>query len=496
MANITEYLRKIKSAVFGKDVRDSIHDAIQAINADVSTVKSDSDHAVEVVLGIPEFMSYTYLGPMTVYELEEQTDDNLLAIVAPTQDLNGPSTTYTLDNIHGDVGDIVYRTDGEWHQYEGTDDAYTYLGVKRYVEDKITSVDSREAAHWQEFNSRWSELGQGLQSMFAAKADLVNGKIPASQIPTDVMEYKGKWNASTNTPTIQNGVGDKGDVYIVDTAGTWNGIDFSVNDRIIFNGSVWERIPSGEVMSVNGKTGPVVLTASDVGALPSNTVIPSQLSELSGDSTHRTVTDAQIESWDEGTSVEVTPLLTSGTKIATFTVDEESIDIYAPEGGSGGGSGGIYDTNITILSGLSIPAGETGVTVTSDKIKADSLIDIYYEDEYDVETTYTQAVGSVTITLSEASSEVIRFSMKITNEPTPISYNDLSDTPNIPTQLSELESDETHRVVTDAQIQAWNNKGNGNMTAAVYDPDGNISTAGGIKAYINSVIADAIGGGY
>lgn len=48
------------------------------------------------------------------------------------------------------------------------------------------------------------------------------------------------------------------------------------------------------VDSVNGQTGEVVLTASDVNALPDNTT----LADLSGDSTHRTVTDAEKTAWN------------------------------------------------------------------------------------------------------------------------------------------------------------------------------------------------------
>ena len=45
-----------------------------------------------------------------------------------------------------------------------------------------------------------------------------------------------------------------------------------------------EYIGSGEVTSVNGKTGTVVLSASDVNALPANTTIPSKTSDLNNDS--------------------------------------------------------------------------------------------------------------------------------------------------------------------------------------------------------------------
>lgn len=42
----------------------------------------------------------------------------------------------------------------------------------------------------------------------------------------------------------------------------------------------------------------ITLSASDVGALPDTTPIPSSLSDLSSDSTHRTVTDAEKETWN------------------------------------------------------------------------------------------------------------------------------------------------------------------------------------------------------
>jgi hypothetical protein len=50
-----------------------------------------------------------------------------------------------------------------------------------------------------------------------------NGKILVSQLPNSVMEYKGTWDAATNTPTLANGTGNQGDVYLCNVAGT---VDF------------------------------------------------------------------------------------------------------------------------------------------------------------------------------------------------------------------------------------------------------------------------------
>ena len=82
------------------------------------------------------------------------------------------------------------------------------------------------------------------------------GKVPVSQLPSSLMEYKGTWNASTNTPTLANGTGDTGDVYICSVAGTVNfgagAITFAVGDYVIYSGSIWQRSSgaTGTVTSV------------------------------------------------------------------------------------------------------------------------------------------------------------------------------------------------------------------------------------------------------
>jgi hypothetical protein len=84
--------------------------------------------------------------------------------------------------------------------------------------------------------------------------------------------YEGTWNAATNTPTLTSSVGVQGHYYVVSVAGNTNlnGItDWQLGDWAIFNGSVWEKVDNTDaVVSVNGYTGAVVLTFSDVGAPP------------------------------------------------------------------------------------------------------------------------------------------------------------------------------------------------------------------------------------
>lgn len=62
------------------------------------------------------------------------------------------------------------------------------------------------------------------------------------------LNYKGTWNASTNTPVLASGVGTKGDYYVVSVAGTTtlDGIsNWGVGDWAVFNGAAWQRVEGG-----------------------------------------------------------------------------------------------------------------------------------------------------------------------------------------------------------------------------------------------------------
>jgi hypothetical protein len=99
----------------------------------------------------------------------------------------------------------------------------------------------------------------------------------ASGVATGTLSYQGTWDASTNTPTLTSSVGTQNQYYVVSVAGTTNlnGInDWQIGDWAIFNGSVWQKIDqSPSVLSVNGQTGAVVLTAVSVGATPNTAYV-------------------------------------------------------------------------------------------------------------------------------------------------------------------------------------------------------------------------------
>ena len=163
------------------------------------------------------------------------------------------------------------------------------------------------------------------------------GKVPVSELPAAVLgalSYQGTWNASTNTPTLASGVGVKGYYYVVSVAGSTDldGItDWKVGDWAVYNGTAWQKVDNtDQVTSVNGQTGTVVLTTTDV-----------------AEGTNEYFTDARARasvsagtgiSYDSGTGVitnsapDQTVALTDGTAIdVTGTYPNFTINNTAPD---------------------------------------------------------------------------------------------------------------------------------------------------------------------
>lgn len=69
------------------------------------------------------------------------------------------------------------------------------------------------------------------------------------------------------------------------------------------SGKLYTAPTEAPVQSVNGKTGVVSLTASDVGALPSSTTIPTKTSQLENDSSFITASGAPVQSVNSKTGV-------------------------------------------------------------------------------------------------------------------------------------------------------------------------------------------------
>ena len=197
----------------------------------------------------------------------------------------------------------------------GTSDAQTVLGLTPSNAGlDILSAASVSAQQALLLLSSGAFLEAGAASGLATLD--VSGKIPADQLPVSVMEYKGAWNASTNTPALVDGTGDSGDVYRVSVAGSQDlgsgAITFEVGDYAIYNGTIWERLDGTDaVSSVDGMQGAVDLSARYIA------MTDRPVGALAGTTDTQTLSNKRIVN-----------RIGSITSSATVTPDIDSCDVF------------------------------------------------------------------------------------------------------------------------------------------------------------------------
>jgi hypothetical protein len=158
--------------------------------------------------------------------------------------------------------------------------------------------------------------GKGLSTNDFANED--KDKLTHAVVDTDLanVAFTGSFTDLINTPaSYSSGLGiDISNTNQISVKVDGTTVAYNLNGELTSSGG-------GAVDSVNGQTGVVVLTASDVGALADTTKIPSKTSDLTNDSGFIT----GITSSDVTTALGYTPqtLLVSGTNIKT--INNESI---------------------------------------------------------------------------------------------------------------------------------------------------------------------------
>jgi hypothetical protein len=229
----------------------------------MSTKKFKSDVSIEALLKLPNLTADRVITLNASGEVEE-------SVVTPTELGSLSGVTSSVQDQLDDKADQV-DLDAHINDLAGAHAAsaisVTPAGnlaaddVQEALEELQTDVDSRIPS---------SEKGavNGVATLDAG------GKVPVSQLPNSVMEFKGAYNASTNSPTLADGTGNAGDVYRVSVAGTPTGFtdpsmseELNVGDFVIYSGTVWQKAPASDaVLSVFGRQGVVTAQSGDYSA--------------------------------------------------------------------------------------------------------------------------------------------------------------------------------------------------------------------------------------
>lgn len=226
-------------------------------------------------------------------------------------DVTGAADRFVIHN----TGDIVLKPQSGNVEVTGDITATTFIG-------SLTGAAS--------LNVLTSAVGanNGVASLDSA------GHVPLSQLPSTLVEYKGTWAASTNTPTLANGTGTAGWFYIASDGGTVNfgagNITFNAGDWVLYNGSIWQRaVQSNIVQSVNGQTG--VVTINAINQLTGDVTAGPASGSASAASTVAKIQGTTV-SGTTGTSNVVFSAAPTISGTATFTGSVSSPTIFYPSG--------------------------------------------------------------------------------------------------------------------------------------------------------------------
>lgn len=214
------------------------------------------------------------------------------------------------------------------------------------------------------------------------------GKLKVSQLPASVFTYLGGWNASTNNPPLANGGGDAGDTYKVTVGGTVNfgagNITFVAGDFVIYAGGVYTKdTDTGNVLTVNGYTGAVVLVTDDIAedGSPTNKWFTdararTALGATTANNVPRLVTLSGVAADSvslgafDGTTIRATPTIKEALQDLETAVEAASTGISGLDTDDVAEGSNLYYTNARARAALGNGTGGTGNAgvVTNDTV--------------------------------------------------------------------------------------------------------------------------------
>ncbi len=159
-----------------------------------------------------------------------------------------------------------------------------------------------------------------------------SSKVPVTNLPASAQtgsEYKGIYNATTNTPTLIDGTGTNGDFHRVSVAGTQDfgagNITFDIGDLVLYDGTLtlWQKVDGSPdlVQSVNGFQGVVVLTSTNIAEgtnlyyteprVTANTNVAANTTHRTSDGSDHTFLNQSVTTTSSPSFVKVTAVTTA-----------------------------------------------------------------------------------------------------------------------------------------------------------------------------------------
>ena len=309
------------------------------------------------------------------------------------------------------------------------------------------------------------------------------GKVTAAQLPAGAVTFQGTWSAASNTPTLANGTGTAGYEYVVTASGTVNfgagNITFTAGDFVIYNGSIWQRIPTGGlgVTSFNTRTGAVTLSSSDVTTALTYTPYNGSTNPNGYVNSSQAASAAPVQSvfGRTGTvtlqSSDVTGALTSGSiansKLANSTIVVNGVTLTLGDtndtitAAAGTLTGTTLASNVVTSSLTTVGTIVTGVwngTAITNSYLANSTITHSAGTGISITGGTTSLGGTVTITNSGVTSIVAGYDVTVSGSTGAVTVNSL------PTVTSTTTTSGYTVDFTGPGMVTWAPTANGNQT--------------------------------
>ena len=212
------------------------------------------------------------------------------------QDISGKANTEDLATVafSGDYNDLdnlptipSAQVNSDWNATSGK----AQILNKPSIPSKPSDIGAASSSHTHT-SANITDLSSTISSAISGKADsatsLSGYGITDAYTKTEIdgmisagMHYKGTKASYSALPSTGNAIGDLWNVTDTGANYAWNGTAWDkLSENIDLSGYVpTSRTVNGKALSAN-----ISLTASDVGALPSSTSIPSATSDLTNDS--------------------------------------------------------------------------------------------------------------------------------------------------------------------------------------------------------------------